>query len=127
MFEPLLDADPSLVPLWEAFVEEWRDENESPLYLALAEVARRLIKQLELGDTERFDAVFGVVEQWHLKGNSYVREAGSVGLLESLQNNSLHGRLTTPDGFEPWLLPESKRWWDKLNKFWTNGKPMTDD
>ena len=127
MFEPLLDADPAFAPLWQTFVEEWADDkdHEPPLYLALADVARHLIGQLKTGEIEKFDAVFGVVERWHVKGNSYVRQAATVGLLESLQNTNLHEG-TKPEDFEGWLLPESKRWWDKLNRFWSDGELLTE-
>ena len=46
MFEPLLQADPSFREKWEAFQEEYRSEDELPLYLALPELARHLIRDL---------------------------------------------------------------------------------
>jgi hypothetical protein len=125
MFEPLLEADHSFAPIWRAFVEEWEDERELPLYLALASVACHLIEQLKAGETDKFHAVFDVVERWHLQGDAYVREAASVGLIEDLQNTNLR-KGTTPTDFEPWLRPESKRWWDKVDKFWSQGEPLTD-
>lgn len=125
MFELLLEADPSLVPIWAAFTREWEDARERPLYLALGEVARHLIRQLEAGETARFDAVFEVVERWHLRGDSYVREAATVGLLEDLQNLNLHDG-TRPADFERWLRPESRRWWDKVDRFWSQGEPLRD-
>ena len=126
MFQPLLEADPSLIPLWKDFVEEWEGEPEQPLYLALARVARHLIGQLKAGETDNFPAVFDVVEQWHLQGEAYVREAASVGLLEDLQNTNLHDG-TQPADFERWLGPESKRWWKKVERYWSHREPLTDD
>lgn len=125
MFEPLLAADPSLEPVLTAFVAEWREEREPPLYLALADVARHLVRQLQSGDTGRFDAVFEVIEQWHLHGDSYVREAASVGLLEDLQNLNLHDGTRAAD-FEPWLRPESRSWWGKVERFWSRGEILKD-
>ena len=125
MFEPLLKADHSFAPLWKAFAEEWKGEREPPLYLALTSLARHLIGQLKAGDTDKFPAVFDVVERWHLQGDAYVREAASVGLLEDLQNTSLHEG-TAPMDFEPWLRAESKRWWDKVDRFWSRGESLTD-
>src|SRR5579863_6287654 len=101
MFEPLLQADPTFGPVWDAFLCEWKDEDEQPFYLALADLARHLIGRLERGETAVFDAVFDVVERWHLQGDSYVKEAASVGLLEGLQNGKLHRR-SRPSDFEPW-------------------------
>ena len=120
MIEPLLEADRSIAPLWATFVEEWGGEPNPPLYLALSGVARHLIGQLKAGDTSSFRALFDV-----LQGDSYVREAASVGLLEDLQNTSLHDA-TEPKAFEPWLRPESKRWWDKVDRFWSRGEPLTE-
>jgi hypothetical protein len=128
MFDPLLVADQSFEPTWRAFVAEWSDEqeNELPSYLALAELARHLITKLERGETADFPAVFDVVEQWHLQGDAYVREAATIGLLEDLQNSGLH-RQTQPGDFEPWLRPESKRCWDKVERFWSRGELIRDD
>lgn len=124
MFKPLLEADPSFAPLWTAFVTEWEDEREQPLYLALTSLARHLIGRLKARDTDNFAAVFDVVEQWHLQGDAYVREAATVGLLEDLQNPSLHDG-TKPADFELWLRPESGLWWQKVDRFWSNGEPLS--
>jgi hypothetical protein len=128
MLDPLLAADPSFEPTWREFVAEWQSEAEGelPLYLALGDLARHLIAKLERGETADFAAVFDVVEQWHLRGDAYVREAATVGLLEDLQNTNLHRR-TQPGDFEPWLRPESKRWWGKVERFWSDGELLTDD
>ena len=125
MFGPLLQADPSFFPKWEAFCAEWADEAEPPLYVALGDLAAHLIERLSRGDTESFGRVFAVVEQWHVRGDAYVAEAASIGLLESIQNTiggnaSEHltrGGVRAAD-FQPWLGPETKRWWDKLYRYW---------
>ena len=86
MFEPLLVADPSFKLRWDEFKTEWADEPEPPLYLALGSLAEHLLERLGRGDTGGFDGIFAVVERWHTEGDAYVREAASIGLLESLQN-----------------------------------------
>lgn len=123
MFEPLLQADPSFREKWETFHEEYRSDDELPLYLALSELARHLIQNLETGNTHRFNAVFDVVERWHIKGDPYVKQAATVGLLEDLQNGYLH-RKTRSDDFLPWLQPETLGWWTKVHEFWAAGKPI---
>jgi hypothetical protein len=123
MFEPILQADPSFCGKWAIFQEEYRSEDELPLYLALSELARHLIQDLETSSTHRFDAVFDVVERWHITGDPYVKEAATVGLLENLQNGHLH-RKTRPDDFLPWLRPETLEWWAKVHEFWATGKPI---
>jgi len=117
MFEPLLVADPSFQARWAEFVAEWSDEPELPLYLALTSLARHLLGRLEAGDTVGFDRVFAVVEQWHTSGDAYVREAASIGFLEELQTLS-GGSGKRAVTVEPWLGPESRRSWDRLDRFW---------
>ena len=132
MFEPLLVADPSFKLRWDEFKlrwdefkTEWADEPEPPLYLALGSLAEHLLERLGRGDTGGFDGIFAVVERWHTEGDAYVREAASIGLLESLQNQlGGNDRVYTRFGgvsavaLESWLRPETKRWWDKLYRYW---------
>ena len=125
MFAPLLIACPTFSDCWHAFVAQWEDESEPPLYLALADLARHLIAQLASRETEAFPEVFAVVEQWHLLGDDYVREAACIGLLEALQNTSLH-QSTMPDDFLPWLQPETARGWEKVSRFWSDGDLMVE-
>ena len=117
MFEPLLVADPSFQPRWTEFIAEWEDEPELPLYLALSSLAQHLLGRLRTDDTAGFDRIFAVVERWHTNGDAYVREAASIGLLEDLQNLS-GGSGKRSVTVEPWLGSESRRWWDKLDRFW---------
>lgn len=127
MFEPLLVADPSFQPAWERFVDDWRDEKvELPLYLALCDLARHLIGKLAAGDTQAFPAVFEAVERWHIEGDPYVQEAATIGLLEDLQNEGLH-QTTQPVDFESWLRPVSRKFWQRVEKYWADGTPIASD
>lgn len=117
MFEPLLIADPSFRPRWVAFLAEWRGDPSPPLYVALEYLAAHLLERLKKHDTDRFDQIFAVVEEWHMSGDAYVSEAASLGLLESLQNLSGGSDRAEPT-IEPWLGPMSRRWWDKLDRYW---------
>ncbi|MBX9797626.1 hypothetical protein [Sphingomonas sp.] len=122
MFESMLLADPSFAPRWAAFCTEWADETDPPLYLALSSLAEHILDCLGAGRTERFESVFAVVERWHVEGDLYVAEAASIGLLESLQNLA-GGNRPRPATVEQWLGPESRRWWDKLDRYWAgNGR-----
>ena len=88
-------------------------------------LAEHLLDRLARGDTDGFPEVFDVIESWHTEGDGYVSEAASVGFLESLQNQ-LGGNDKTyrrRDGVtrgdvEPWLGEVSKRWWERLDRFW---------
>jgi hypothetical protein len=96
------------------------------MYGALAEFVRHLSIVLAQGDRETVQQVFSVVEQLLLEGNQYVREAATVGIIEDLQNSNLHSG-TTPEQFVQFLLPESRKWWDKVSAFWSNGRPLRDN
>ncbi len=119
MFEPMLVACPSFIPTWDQFCADWKDEpGELPLYVALGALASHLVEGMRAGTTQEFPAVFLVVERWHCEGDDYVRESATIGLLEGVQNIAGNSGVD-PSLFERWLLPESHRWWLKLNRFWS--------
>ena len=126
MMPLLVSSCPSFLPLWETFLSEWEEEACKLHYLALHAFACHLVELLSKGQVEDFVGVFAVVERLHLEGNHYVREAATVGLLESLQNTNIH-KFTQPEQFLQYLSPETNRWWNKLNRFWENGGIMFDD
>lgn len=126
MFVPLLKADPSFDPKWQAFCETWRGVADRPMYVALSELARHLIGKLAAQETGAFDAVFEVVERWLAEGDEYVRGAASVGLIEDLQNTSLHAT-TTPSDFTRWLGPEALHAWKRVAAFWQKVEETRDD
>ena len=117
MFDPMLEACPSFRPVWEAFCDEAADHEPRPYYWALGDLAHHLVNHYKSGETDEFDAVFAVVERWHLEGEHYVKEAATIGLLEGLQNVSGNNDLD-PDVFVTWLGPQSKKWWAELDAFW---------
>ena len=123
---PMLAACPSFRPLWEAFLEEWSSEPDLPLYLALASLARHLISLLAARDITALSQALAVVERWHIEGDGYVREAATIGLLEDLQNESLH-ETTSPAELEPFLRPQSSLWWRKVERFWTHSEVVEGD
>ena len=128
MFTPILNVCPSFRATWDEFVSEWKDDpNGLQYYLALGDLARHVIGMLERKEIDRLKAIFDVVEEWHLNGDSYVKEAATVGFLEDIQNTGLHNKETTPDDFLEYLLPETKYWWSKVEDFWEQGKLITDD
>lgn len=123
MFEPLLQACPLFRVEWDSFRHEWNGEENPPLYLLIFQLAEHLITKLGVGDTDRFNDVFNVVERWIVEGDDYVRNAAIVGLIEDLQNLDLH-RVTRPEDFLPWLGPQSASWWKKVDAFWTDGRSL---
>ena len=118
---------PLLVAACPSFARKWADYRERATYdaelyyLHLAEAARHLIELEQSAQRAELDAVFAVVERLYLDGDEYVRTAATVGFLEALQNNARHAGLD-PERFTPYLLPETKSHWNKLNRFWS-GEP----
>ncbi|MBL0375502.1 hypothetical protein JJB09_26190 [Rhizobium sp. KVB221] len=126
MFPLLLLADPTFEQTWTTFLAGVEDGKEPLYYQLLGDLAVHLARKLQNGETQNFTAVFRVIEDWHVHGDDYVRTAASIGFLEDLQNENLHEK-TKPSDFEAWLLPESKRWWNKIERFWENGEPIVAD
>lgn len=106
MMLPILQVAEGFKPIWNELLEEWSDENEVPVYLALSDLARYVSTLVEKSDGEELKCIFSVVERW---------------LLESLQNTNVVG-VDMPQKIEPFLLPQTKLWWQKVSLFWSEGK-----
>jgi hypothetical protein len=127
MIEPILRVSPRFEPTWREFLAEWKaDADELPLYLLLSDLARHIAQLLEENADSELHAIFEVVENWHLQGDAYVKEAATIGLLEDLQNTNLVGK-AAPSRLTKYLGPESKRWWTKVEEFWSKGQLIRDD
>lgn len=120
MFDLALKACPSFKPVWEEFIDEWKDEKDLPLYLALGDLSRHISTLVETKQDYELKELFAVIEGWHIEGSPYVQEAATIGLLEGLQGES------NARSIELYLLPESKKWWDKVNQFWENGRIISE-
>jgi hypothetical protein len=126
MMLDVIAACPDFAATYDAFVAEWHDEPKAPYYLALADFSRHLISLLETGKRQQLHAAFETIERFHTDGDKYVREAATIGILESLQNTNLHSN-TKPDQFLEFLRPVSLRYWRKVEDFWEKGTIITDD
>ncbi|MEO6725819.1 MAG: hypothetical protein ABIU20_09700 [Blastocatellia bacterium] len=122
---------PLLLSACPSFAERWKEHRayygeEELLYIDLGEFAGHLIDLYKQDQKQEFPAVFCTVENLHIEGDEYVREAATIGLLEGMQNIA-GNRGVGPDVFEQYLKPESKKWWGKLNDFWNGdaGKQKT--
>lgn len=127
MMAPIIAASPSFVPTWQAFVEEWQDEPDGlPHYLVLADLARHVAQLIEANADAELQSIFQTVENWHINGDPYVKQAASIGLLEDLQNTNVVGE-EVPAKVLLYLGPESTRWWHKIQDFWQHGTAIRDD
>lgn len=133
MFDPLLKALPSFRPMRQAFIEKWTGNPNNhfdapgnlPEYLLLGDLARWLIGFLEAGDFEDVRLALAVVERWLLEGDPYVKEAATIGFIETLQNNIEDD--DTRQRFFDLFGPEGQHWWKKLDLFWTRGEHLVDE
>ena len=112
-----LEASPSFAAAWKGYTDEASYEP-GLLYIDLGEVSRHLIELWRANNSEELRAAFLLVERLQLEGDDYVKEATTIGLLEDLQNNAGHQGIDA-EIFRPMLGPESRQWWDGLNKFWS--------
>ncbi len=79
----LLDVCPSFRPVWEKHI---RDYHEEITYVVLSDLAVHLLDLHRAGKREAFPEVGRVIEELHVEGDAYVREAATIGLLEGIQN-----------------------------------------
>ncbi len=117
----LLNACPSFQGAWKAHVADSSYE-EGLLYIDLGEFARHLVELMGTGSTKEFSAVFDVVERLHVDGDSYVKEAATIGLLEGIQHMAGDDAVDL-EAFVPHLRSESAKWWAELNGFWGGNSP----
>jgi hypothetical protein len=111
----LLEVCPSFK---ERYDEHLKDNDGELLYVALGSFAHHLLELYQQHQTQNFFAVGRVIERLHIEGDHHVREAATIGLLEGIQN-VWGNKNVKPDLFLPYLLPESIRWWQSLNNFWS--------
>ncbi len=114
MISLLVEACPSFKPILD---EHRRYHDEELPYIVLGELALHLLELHQQHRTEVFPAVGQVIERLHVEGDQYVREAATIGLLESIQNVWGNNDVD-PELFVHWLLPVSLKWWQSLNDFW---------
>jgi hypothetical protein len=118
----LLEACPSFREPREVYVAEPEYEDDL-LYLHLGEFARHLVGLMKAGATEEFPAVFDLVENLHLDGDAYVKEAATIGLLEGIQFQAGYQGVD-PERFVPFFKPVSARWWKEWLEFWDGRHPV---
>lgn len=128
VIQMLLDACPSYATRWNEHAAE-PDFDESLLYVHLGDFAAHVVNLFRGGEIEAIRTACSAIERLHVEGTPDVQEAATIGLLEGLQHHASHAGLAV-DFLEPFLGPESMRWWRGLNAFWEGRAPFvraTDD
>lgn len=123
----LLEATSSFQSTWSAEMEHdpthFNDDGTRLHYVDAGRFAQHLVDLFEVGQFREIKAAFTVIERLHVEGDPYVRELATIGYLEGIQNAAGNSRHVEATDFEPFLLPESRRWWDGLNRFWDGQTP----
>jgi hypothetical protein len=114
----LLKACPSFESYWLEYLNEsYGPDDEQLLYVDLGEFSHHLLRLYKQKNISEFTEVFKVVELLHTDGDDYVKEAATIGLLESIQNVFGNNQID-PEVFTQYLEPVSLYWWRRLNDFW---------
>jgi hypothetical protein len=112
----LLGACPSAQATLDAHDAYWR-EDKPGVYLDVAAFIHHLIDLVARKQTDEFPAVFAVVERLIASGDDETQTIAVVGLLETLQNNTLNWGWDL-DIFLPWLGPRTRVAWVDLIRDW---------
>jgi hypothetical protein len=104
--------------LWAEYWKHYGDEPEPQNFTFITAFVRHVIELKATGRAEELPATFDLIEDFIVRGDSYVHNLAIVGFLEDLQNDNLHTGGTTHQTFEEYLHPYSKWWWEELNWFW---------
>jgi hypothetical protein len=104
----------------EAIENELDAEDRKLGYTVAGSFARFLLDAHKSGRTDSLQSAAEFIEELHVRGNKNVKELGTIGYVEGIQNVWRNNE-ADPQVFYEYLLPESKKWWDELNRFW-NGE-----
>jgi hypothetical protein len=119
---------PLLVASCPSYRERWRDISHSSdfepdlIYLHLGNFADHFMIVLNRFDERDLEGICDAIEQLHVYGDAHVRQAATVGLLESIQNLARNTCSSTL-ALETHLGVVSKRWWHSLEAFWNGQIP----
>jgi hypothetical protein len=115
----LLEACPSFAPVWAEEEAEDQDDEGRLHYLDAAAFVRHIGALWTAGEIDELPAAFDVIERLAVEGDPYVSELAVIGYLEGLQMQTISSLGIDPEtAFVPFFGPVSRRWWDRLNRFW---------
>ena len=124
------DVMPLLLEAVPSFSEQWSENEGDPMffdeetgarlhYIDVAWFAPHIVGLQRSGATVELTRLFEVIERLHTDGDEYVKGLATVGYLEGIQTACSHTDDVRQEEFEPYLGPETQRWWRGLNAFWS--------
>ena len=128
------DVMPMLLEAVPSFSGQWHEIEDDPIfldettgtrlhYIDVAWFAPHVVGLQRSGATGELISLFEVIELFHIDGDEYVKQLATIGYLEGIQNACSHTTDVGQQEFEPYLGPESRRWWRGLNAFWSGKAP----
>lgn len=106
------------IPEFKTLAESELDEEDCKLgYIVAGSFARFLLDSYKENKTQILKSAAEFIEELYIKGNDKVKELATIGYLEGIQN-VWGNNDTEPAIYYEYLLPESRKWWNQLNKFW---------
>jgi hypothetical protein len=112
-FETLIATVPDFQPRYQKFRADWQEE-ETPWYLAMGELAHYVVDMYEGGNTAQYKDLFSAIELLLRGADAELQNLIWVGLFEDIQNIASH-RSFGAGVFRPWLGPQSLIAWDEVN------------
>jgi hypothetical protein len=119
----MINQDQLVTILAQEFLSFTVDSDDAELpYVVLGSFARFLLEMHRSGNAKVLKQAALLIERLHTDGDKHVKDAATIGLLEGIQNTWENAGVD-PQEFADILLPESRRWWNSLMKFWRSEIP----
>jgi hypothetical protein len=112
--ETIIATIPGFRPRWQKFLENWQSE-ETPLYLAMGEIAHYVVYEYEKSGHAQLVPFFSTVELVLGNADSELQDLICVGLFEDIQNIVSH-RSFGQDVFRDLLGPQSLIEWNEVDR-----------
>lgn len=127
VMELYIKVCPSFQEKWQEHLQDiWDRYSETILYTDLSEFARHMTELAIKNEIGELKSIFALTERLLVEGDPFVQEAIVVGLIEDFQGGLERSKLDLMT-FEGFLEPETKKYWQKVIKFWSGEIPYIDN
>ena len=119
----ILHACPELQGVWDEYVAD--PGRTAGDYIDAGKLVDELIAYYGRGEREIFPRFFEVIERLIHEQDEEVQNIAIIGYLETLQTAASWKEFGS-EVFVEWMLPETKRWWAEIHRWWAGGKNLMD-
>ena len=110
-YKELAVVSPLFRQVWDAEIEEWKDDGGVPGTILFGHFARALAKEFKNLDKDQLNLIFVTLESFLVRGDKQVGEIVTTGFFDSLLSNIANGRLQL-DVVKPLIGLESAKYCD---------------